>query len=142
MRSNIAATSGVGAAFPRGRVSAIGTILARGGVPRTRLTTFAARPMLRPSPHVRRADRSLRGRCPGTAQSPFPPAGTPIQMPGPDQRTVRNRRPRRRTNFGGSAGRLPVTEHEELQELEAARERNDIDVADLREMSVAELRQV
>ncbi|MBI3751086.1 MAG: transcription termination factor Rho [Chloroflexi bacterium] len=63
-------------------------------------------------------------------------------MPGPDQRTVRNRRPRRRTNFGGSAGRLPVTEHEELQELEAARERNDIDVADLREMSVAELRQV
>ena len=63
-------------------------------------------------------------------------------MPGPDQRTVRNRRPRRRTNFGGSAGRLPVTEHEELQELEAARERNDIDVADLREMSVTELRQV
>ncbi|HEX7951390.1 MAG TPA: transcription termination factor Rho [Candidatus Limnocylindrales bacterium] len=35
-----------------------------------------------------------------------------------------------------------MTEHEELQELEAARERNDIDVADLREMSVAELRQV
>ena len=62
-------------------------------------------------------------------------------MPGPDQRTVRNRRPRRRSNFSGS-GRLPVTEHEELQELEAARERNDIDVADLREMSVAELRQV
>ena len=60
-------------------------------------------------------------------------------MPAPDQRT-RNRRPRRRTTFG--AGRLPVTEHDELQELEAARERNDIDVADLREMSVAELRQV
>jgi transcription termination factor Rho len=39
-------------------------------------------------------------------------------------------------------GRLPVTENEELQELEAARERNDLDVADLREMSVAELRQV
>jgi transcription termination factor Rho len=64
-------------------------------------------------------------------------------MPGPDQRTVRtNRRPRRRAQFSGSSGRLPVTEHEELQELEAARERNDIDVADLREMSVAELRQV
>jgi transcription termination factor Rho len=64
-------------------------------------------------------------------------------MPGPDQRTVRtNRRPRRRGQFAGASGRLPVTEHEELQELEAARERNDIDVADLREMSVAELRQV
>ena len=65
-------------------------------------------------------------------------------MPGSDQRTSsRNRRPRRRAPFGGGGGgRLPVTEHEELQELEAARERNDIDVADLREMSVAELRQV
>jgi transcription termination factor Rho len=63
-------------------------------------------------------------------------------MPAPDQRTARNRRPRRRTPFGGGGGRLPVTEHEELQELEAARERNDIDVADLREMSVTELRQV
>jgi transcription termination factor Rho len=62
-------------------------------------------------------------------------------MPGPDQRTVRNRRPRRRGQFTTS-GRLPVTEHEELQELEAARERNDIDVADLREMSVTELRAV
>jgi transcription termination factor Rho len=62
-------------------------------------------------------------------------------MPGPDQRAVRNRRPRRRTQFSGG-GRLPVTEHDEIQELEAARERNDIDVADLREMSVAELRQV
>jgi transcription termination factor Rho len=63
-------------------------------------------------------------------------------MPAPDQRTARNRRPRRRTPFGGGGGRLPVTEHEELQELEAARERNDIDVADLREMSVTELREV
>jgi transcription termination factor Rho len=63
-------------------------------------------------------------------------------MPAPDQRTARNRRPRRRTPFGGGGGRLPVTDHEELQELEAARERNDVDVADLREMSVAELRQV
>jgi len=63
-------------------------------------------------------------------------------MPGPDQRTVRNRRPRRRGQFTTTSGRLPVTEHEELQELEAARERNDIDVADLREMSVTELRAV
>ncbi len=39
-------------------------------------------------------------------------------------------------------GRLPVTEYDEQAELEAARERNDLDVADLREMSVAELRQV
>ncbi len=61
-------------------------------------------------------------------------------MPGPEQRTVRNRRPRRRGQFGG--GRPPVTEHDELAELEAARERNDLEVADLREMSVAELRQV
>ena len=35
-----------------------------------------------------------------------------------------------------------MTEYDELQELEAARERNDLDVTDLREMSVAELRQV
>jgi len=35
-----------------------------------------------------------------------------------------------------------VTEYDEMQELEAARERNDLDVGDLREMSVAELRQV
>jgi Transcription termination factor len=36
----------------------------------------------------------------------------------------------------------PVSEFEEQQELEAARERNDLEVRDLREMSVAELRQV
>jgi transcription termination factor Rho len=42
----------------------------------------------------------------------------------------------------GGGGRAPVTEYDEMQELEAARERNDLDVADLREMSVAELRQV
>ena len=62
--------------------------------------------------------------------------------PGPDQRDQRqrNRRPRRRAPIGG--GRAPVTEFEEQQELEAARERNDLEVADLREMSVAELRQV
>src|SRR5262245_4854803 len=62
-------------------------------------------------------------------------------MPAPDQRTMRtNRRPRRRS--GGNPGRAPVSEFDEMQEIEAARERNDLDVADLREMSVAELRQV
>jgi transcription termination factor Rho len=62
-------------------------------------------------------------------------------MPGPtDQRTLRNRRPRRRGGVG--PGRAPVSEFEELQEVEAARERNDLEVGDLREMSVAELRQV
>jgi transcription termination factor Rho len=60
-------------------------------------------------------------------------------MPAPEQR-IRNRRPRRRST--GGLGRPPVTEHDEMAELEAARERNDLDVADLREMSVAELRQV
>jgi transcription termination factor Rho len=63
-------------------------------------------------------------------------------MPAPDQRTMRNRRPRRRTGQMGGGGRAPVTEYDEQRELEAARERNDHDVADLREMSVAELRQV
>src|SRR4029079_9427176 len=57
---------------------------------------------------------------------------------GPDQRQ-RNRRPRRRTQM---TSRAPVTEYEEQQELEAARERNDLDVSDLREMSITELRQV
>ncbi|MFM2106535.1 MAG: hypothetical protein RL338_1567 [Chloroflexota bacterium] len=60
-------------------------------------------------------------------------------MPGPDQRP-RNRRPRRRPQ--GAVGRLPVTEQEEMLEIEAARERNDLDVADLRAMSVTELRSV
>src|SRR6185369_17122852 len=63
-------------------------------------------------------------------------------MAGPDQST-RNRRPRRRGQFGGGTGRgAPVTEYDEMQELEAARERNDLDVSDLREMSLTELRQV
>src|SRR3982751_3212092 len=57
--------------------------------------------------------------------------------PDPRDRS-RNRRPRRRV----PVGRAPVSEFEEQQELEAARERNDLDVSDLREMSVAELRQV
>jgi len=51
-----------------------------------------------------------------------------------------NRRPRRRGP--GNPGRAPVSEFDELQEIEAARERNDLEVTDLREMSVAELRQV
>jgi hypothetical protein len=51
---------------------------------------------------------------------------------GPDQRASRNRRPRRRSQ----TNRLPVTEQEEVAELEAARERNDLDIRDLREMSV------
>ena len=58
---------------------------------------------------------------------------------GPDQRPSRNRRPRRRSQ---STNRLPVTEQDEVAELEAARERNDLDVRDLREMSVKELREV
>src|SRR5438067_13692139 len=63
-------------------------------------------------------------------------------MAGPDQRT-RNRRPRRRGPFGGGGGgRAPVSEYDEMQELEAARERNDLDVSDLLEMSVTELRAV
>ena len=65
-----------------------------------------------------------------------------MPAPGPDQRDrSRNRRPRRRPQIGGG-GRAPVTEYEEQLEIEAARERNDLEVADLREMSVAELRQV
>jgi transcription termination factor Rho len=58
---------------------------------------------------------------------------------GPDQRS-RNRRPRRRTPGGGA--RPPVTEFEEMQEIEAARERNDLDITDLRAMSEKELRAV
>ena len=64
--------------------------------------------------------------------------------PGPDQRDQRsrNRRPRRRTPVAGGVRGAPVTEFEEQQELEAARERNDLEIADLREMSVPELRQL
>jgi transcription termination factor Rho len=36
----------------------------------------------------------------------------------------------------------PVTEYDEQQEIEAARERNDLDISELREMSVPELREV
>ena len=58
---------------------------------------------------------------------------------GPNQQS-RNRRPRRRGQIASRGA--PVTEYEEQQELEAARERNDLDVSDLREMSVTELRAV
>ena len=68
------------------------------------------------------------------------PRGLPTPMPnGPDQRANRNRRPRRRSQ---STNRLPVTEQDEVAELEAARERNDLDIRDLGEMSVKELQQV
>src|SRR5918997_56691 len=64
-------------------------------------------------------------------------------MPGNGQdHRSRNRRPRRRVPMGGGGNRAPVTEYDEMQELEAARERNDLEVGDLREMSVTELRQV
>jgi transcription termination factor Rho len=53
-----------------------------------------------------------------------------------------NRRPRRRGPMGSGGGRAPVSEYDEMQELEAARERNDLDVTDLLEMSVTELRAV
>jgi transcription termination factor Rho len=44
--------------------------------------------------------------------------------------------------MGSGGGRAPVSEYDEMQELEAARERNDLDVTDLLEMSVTELRAV
>src|SRR6476619_3271598 len=84
-------------------------------------------------------------RAPSARSLPSPEGDISL-MPGPgndqrDQRAQRNRRPRRRAPIGGG-GRAPVTEFEEQQELEAARERNDLEVGDLREMSVAELKQV
>src|SRR5207237_7493665 len=54
---------------------------------------------------------------------------------------ARNRTPRRRMPMTGG-GRAPVSEYDEMQELEAARERNDLDIVDLRAMSVTELRSV
>src|SRR5437016_3608044 len=65
------------------------------------------------------------------------------QFGPPDQRDrSRNRRTRRRGGTGQTMRGAPVTEYDEAAELEAARERNDLDVSDLREMSVNELRQV
>src|SRR3954464_15426131 len=67
------------------------------------------------------------------------PRGQPHPMPnGPDQRPGRNRRPRRRSQ----TSRLPVTEQDEVAELQASRDRNDLDIRDLREMTVKELREV
>src|SRR5438094_3257098 len=57
----------------------------------------------------------------------------------PDQRDRSRRRGRRRPQ---GAIRAPVTEHDEIAEIEATRERNDLYISDLREMSVPELRQV
>src|SRR5256714_2386315 len=77
----------------------------------------------------------FRAITPGLART-----GSPYPMShGPDPRDrSRNRRPRRRV----PVGRAPVSEYDEQQELEAARERNDLDIGDLRQMSVTELRQV
>ena len=60
---------------------------------------------------------------------------------GPDQRDqrARNRRPRRRPQ---GATRPPVSEFDEMQEIEAARERNDLNISDLGAMSEKELRAV
>ncbi len=57
---------------------------------------------------------------------------------GPDQRT-RNRRPRRRPQ---GVSRPPVSEFEEMQEIEAARERHDLNISDLGAMSEKELRAI
>jgi transcription termination factor Rho len=59
---------------------------------------------------------------------------------GSDQRDRQRRRTRTRRPQGAIRG--PVTEYDEQQEIEAARDRNDLDITDLREMSVAELKQV
>src|SRR5438093_5624255 len=65
------------------------------------------------------------------------------QFGPPDQRDRSgNRRTRRRGGTGQIMRGARVTEYDEAAELEAARERNDLDVSDLREMSVTELRQV
>jgi transcription termination factor Rho len=62
-------------------------------------------------------------------------------MPGPDQQRDQRsrRRPRRRPQQGS---RLPVTDHEELLEAEAARQRNDLAAEELRAMTMTELRSV
>jgi transcription termination factor Rho len=60
---------------------------------------------------------------------------------GPDQRDqrARNRRPRRRPQ---AATRPPVSEFDEMQEIEAARQRNDLNIAELAALSDKELRAV
>src|SRR3954454_433450 len=67
-----------------------------------------------------------------------PPRSAHPMPNGPDQRPGRNRRPRRRSQ----TSRLPVTEQDEVAELQASRDRNDLDIRDLREMTVKELREV
>ena len=74
-----------------------------------------------PLPHPKVTPANARTR-PRPARSALPQPTTPSTYPG----TYRG----------------PVTEFDELQELEAARERNDLDVSDLRAMSVTELRSV
>ena len=61
-------------------------------------------------------------------------------MAGPDQ--SRDQRSRRRPRRRSQQGRLPSTDHDEQLEAEAARERNDLGVADLRAMSVTQLKSV
>jgi transcription termination factor Rho len=61
-------------------------------------------------------------------------------MAGPDQQ--RDQRSRRRPRRRPQQSRLPVTDHEELLEAEAARQRNDIAAEELRAMTMTELRSV
>jgi transcription termination factor Rho len=61
-------------------------------------------------------------------------------MPAPDQQ--RDQRSRRRPRRRPQQTRLPVTDHDEFLEAEAARERNDLAADELRAMSVNELREV
>jgi transcription termination factor Rho len=61
-------------------------------------------------------------------------------MAGPDQQ--RDQRSRRRPRRRPPQARLPVTDHEELLEAEAARQRNDLAAEELRAMSMTELRSV
>jgi transcription termination factor Rho len=63
----------------------------------------------------------------------MPPNGS-----DPRDQRAHNRRPRRRPN----TPRPPVSEFEELAEIEASRERNDLALVDLRDMSVKELRAI
>jgi len=78
-------------------------------------------------------------RRPATRPHPSSEVRTSPMPNGNDNRPSRNRRPRRRPQGGA---RVPVTEYDELAEAEAARERNDLDIRDLREMSDTELRRV
>jgi transcription termination factor Rho len=61
-------------------------------------------------------------------------------MAGPDQQ--RDQRSRRRPRRRPQQSRLPVTDHEEQLEAEAARQRNDLAADELRAMTMTELRSV